>query len=62
MSRKIFTIASLFFAMIVTGKAQPYQRTGLGLKAIFDTIEVEIQFYSPSIVRILKSPEGKTFV
>ncbi len=41
--------------------AQSYQKTNLGIKAKISSTDVEIQFYSPSIVRILKSPEGKIF-
>jgi alpha-D-xyloside xylohydrolase len=33
----------------------------LGVKSTIDDVKVEIQFYNPSTVRILKSPEGKTF-
>jgi alpha-D-xyloside xylohydrolase len=41
--------------------AQIYQKTALGIKVSFDSIEVEIRFYSTSIVRILKSPKGRSF-
>jgi alpha-D-xyloside xylohydrolase len=41
--------------------AQIYHKTRLGIKLSIDSIEVEIQFYSTSIVRILKSPKGKGF-
>ena len=53
----------LFLALIIsTGiYGQSYSRTDLGIKSAIDTIGIEIQFYSPSIVRVLKWPEGKTF-
>ena len=41
--------------------AQPYQKTDFGIKSSISSIDVEIQFYGPSTVRILKSPEGHTF-
>ncbi len=41
--------------------AQIYQKTGLGIKLSIDSIEVQIQFYSSSIVRVLKSPKGGSF-
>lgn len=41
--------------------AQNYQKTALGLKTKLQSMDVEVQFYSPSIVRILKSPEGVAF-
>ncbi len=53
----------LFLALLIsTGiYGQSYSRTDLGIKSTIDTIGIEIQFYSPSIVRVLKWPEGKTF-
>jgi alpha-D-xyloside xylohydrolase len=60
--KKIFlTIASLVCVMFVTANAQSYKKTELGTKTTINSIDVEIQFYNPSTVRILKSPEGKTF-
>lgn len=41
--------------------AQNYQKTALGLKTKIQALDVEVQFYSPSVVRILKSPEGVAF-
>jgi alpha-D-xyloside xylohydrolase len=61
MSIKSFIIASLLFAMVVIGNAQPYQRTDGGIKTTINSIDVDIRFYNPSTVRILKSPEGKSF-
>jgi alpha-D-xyloside xylohydrolase len=40
-------------------KAQSFQKTDLGIKAKINSIDVEIQFYGPSTVRVLKSPVGK---
>ena len=62
MSKILFIVTSLAFAMLTLGNAQPYQKTDLGIKSIINSIEVEIQFYDPSTVRILKSPEGKPFM
>ena len=42
--------------------AQPFQKTQLGIKTSLDGNDVEVQFYSPSIVRIIKAPKGKTFL
>ena len=44
------------------GYSQNYQKTDLGVKATTQSIQIEVQFYSPEIVRILKSPEGVPFV
>lgn len=49
----LFSFASL--------AAQNYQKTALGVKSKLQSMDVEVQFYSPSIVRILKSPEGVAF-
>ncbi|MFH1195023.1 MAG: TIM-barrel domain-containing protein [bacterium] len=60
--RKIFfTIALLVCLLAVTTNAQSYEKTELGIKSTINSIEVEIQFFSPSIVRVLKSPEGTSF-
>ncbi|TRX09503.1 glycoside hydrolase family 31 protein [Flavobacterium gawalongense] len=41
--------------------AQNYQKTTVGVKTKLQSMDVEVQFYSPSIVRVLKSPEGVAF-
>jgi alpha-D-xyloside xylohydrolase len=61
MNKKLLIIASIVLAMVFSCKAQTYQKTDLGLKSIINSINVEIQFYNPSTVRVLKSPEGRTF-
>ncbi|HJV78960.1 MAG TPA: glycoside hydrolase family 31 protein [Paludibacter sp.] len=38
--------------------AQSYQKTNLGIKTTTQSMTVEIQFYSPTIVRVLRVPEG----
>jgi alpha-D-xyloside xylohydrolase len=38
--------------------AQSYERTALGVKATIESTDIEIQFYSPQIVRVIKSPVG----
>jgi alpha-D-xyloside xylohydrolase len=48
-----------FFAFSL--QAQNYQKTDVGIKTKINSTDVEIQFYNPSMVRILKSPEGKSF-
>ncbi|MDD5185122.1 MAG: DUF4968 domain-containing protein, partial [Paludibacter sp.] len=40
------------------GFAQSYQKTDLGIKTKTPTYSIEIQFFSPTIVRVLKIPEG----
>jgi alpha-D-xyloside xylohydrolase len=61
---KRYFILIAFFAGFIsyTSNAQSYQKTDLGIKTVINSIGIEIQFYGPSIVRIIKWPDGKTFV
>jgi alpha-D-xyloside xylohydrolase len=43
------------------GISQNYQKTDLGIKSTIQSVQVEIQFFNPGTVRILKSPEGAPF-
>jgi len=49
------------FALCISIKAQSYQKTNLGVETVINSMGIEIQFYSPSIIRVLKWPEGDTF-
>jgi alpha-D-xyloside xylohydrolase len=61
--RNIFlNITSFVYILVFTINGQTYQKTELGVKSVINSIDVEIQFYNPSTVRILKSPEGKTLI
>lgn len=42
-------------------QAQNYQKTSQGLKANTQGMDIEVAFYSPSIVRVYKTPEGKPY-
>jgi len=59
--KHILTLLFIVFALNIFITAQSYQKTDLGIKAKINSNDVEIQFFSPSILRVLKSPEGKTF-
>jgi len=59
--KKNLIITSLAISMVISAKAQPYQKTELGIKSVINSVGIEIQFYTPSMVRVLKWPEGKTF-
>ncbi|MEO6521390.1 MAG: TIM-barrel domain-containing protein [Mucilaginibacter sp.] len=48
----------LFVAHIGNAFSQSYQRTAQGVKANIQSMDIEVQFYSPQIVRVLKQPEG----
>jgi alpha-D-xyloside xylohydrolase len=57
----IYTFLILVFVISDSSRAQSYQKTDLGIKAKINSTEVEVQFYSPSMVRVVKHPEGKTY-
>jgi len=61
MNKKLLITVLFAFVFVNSIKAQTYHKTDLGIKSIINSIEVEIQFYGSSTVRVLKSPEGKTF-
>src|SRR5215213_9405120 len=61
MVRWIYIVVLLLLAVNNRTNAQNYQKTAFGIKASIDSIEVEIQFYSPSTVRILKWPKAHNF-
>jgi len=59
--RQISLVITLFVFLTIGSHAQSYQKTDLGIKAKINSTDIEIQFYGPSSVRVLKSPEGKSF-
>lgn len=58
MIKKILVITLLVLSRVVESKAQSFQKTEYGIKLRIDFIEVEIKFYNPSTVRIVKLPAG----
>ncbi|WP_321286789.1 TIM-barrel domain-containing protein [uncultured Sunxiuqinia sp.] len=54
----IIICLSLFMAACAP---QSYAKTQLGIKTTVDSTEIEVQFYSPKIVRIVKSKTGFSF-
>lgn len=59
---KIIMYFLIFFVATERLAAQDWQKTEFGIKSTSNGNVIEVQFYAPSIVRILKSPEGKQFV
>lgn len=51
----------LIFAFFFDSKSQSFQKTALGVRSKIKSIDVEIQFYGQSTVRIIKWPEGRLF-
>lgn len=61
MNRILFTIAALSVVMAVKTNAQSYTKTSHGIKTTINSVGIEIQFYTPAIVRVLKWPENTSF-
>ncbi len=59
--KKINLMLSLLMVLSIGIQAQSYQRTDFGIKTKQNSMDVEIQFYGPATVRVLKSPIGKSF-
>lgn len=55
---RLFVLLMLTFFIAEQGKAQTYQRTSQGIKSTVQGINIDISFFSPVTVRILKSPDG----
>lgn len=56
MSKKI-SISLLLLCLGLFSQAQSYQKMPQGVKTTVQGIDVEVAFYSPSIVRVYKTPE-----
>lgn len=57
--KKIYPGIALLVLLATYCPAQQIEMTELGIKAALESIDVEVQFYSSAIVRILKSPKGE---
>lgn len=55
------TLLAILLAMTSLTFGQSYQQTATGLKTSLQSMNVEIQFLSPGIVRVLKAPEGLAY-
>lgn len=59
-SKIIAVLLILGLSAQVSGRAASYDTTPTGIRTVIDSVAVEIQFFSPSIVRIIKWPVGTT--
>ncbi|MFT3753369.1 MAG: glycoside hydrolase family 31 protein [Paludibacter sp.] len=57
MKIRLLAIISLISFFGIT-QAQLYQKTDYGIKTATQSMQIEIQFFTPSIVRVLKAPQG----
>jgi alpha-D-xyloside xylohydrolase len=58
------SVNTFLFVLLLTSinsSAQSYQKTDLGVKTSIKGTELEMQVYSPNIIRVLKSPAGRSF-
>ncbi|NLB02379.1 MAG: DUF4968 domain-containing protein, partial [Bacteroidales bacterium] len=60
MKTKLSGLFALLFISLGV-QAQAYQKTTLGIKTQIKGHEIELQFYSPDIVRVIKYPAGHSF-
>ncbi|WP_206513678.1 TIM-barrel domain-containing protein [Pseudoflavitalea rhizosphaerae] len=58
--KPVFALAMFLFCITGT-KAQNWQQTEYGVKSSVAGMSIELQFYSPSIVRVIKFPAGRSF-
>jgi alpha-D-xyloside xylohydrolase len=59
--KKIFLFLQILAICFGNSMSQTYQKTDMGVKTEINSVGIEIQFYSPSVVRIIKWPDGITF-
>ncbi len=56
----ILPVLLLLLSAIVS--AQNFEKTEFGVRTVINSVQTEIQFYSPSTVRVIKYPKGKEFI
>jgi len=61
MIQKIYLLSIGLFLISFNCIGQSFKKTNSGIKASINAIEVEIQFYSPEIIRVVKYPIGAHF-
>lgn len=62
MKKKLkFAVCLSFIYFSLPLWAQTYQRTAQGVKMTTQELDIQVEFYSPSIVRVYKSPKGVSY-
>ena len=57
--RNIVRTVTLSLSLLAgTAYSQSYQKTDKGIKTEICDIDIELQFYTPAIIRIIKTPNG----
>ena len=55
--KKELLLTLFSFAFLIVSNGQPYVKTNFGVKTTVSNFNIEVQFYNPSVVRIIKWPE-----
>lgn len=61
MLKYFYSTLSLIILLVSNSYAQSFQKTEQGIKTVIKGTNIEIKFYTPEIVRIIKVPEQDTF-
>jgi alpha-D-xyloside xylohydrolase len=56
--KRLIIATTIIFVVVFHSSSQTFQKTDSGIRTEVASLGIEIQFYSPSIVRILKWPVG----
>ena len=59
--KKELLLTFFSLAILIVSNGQSYVQTDFGVKTIVDHLNIEVQFYNPSVVRIVKWPENSSF-
>jgi alpha-D-xyloside xylohydrolase len=59
--KRVFAVLFIILALITNSRSQSYLKTNIGIKTSIKNTDYEIQFFSPSIVRVIKWPEKSCF-
>jgi alpha-D-xyloside xylohydrolase len=57
-NRRISFLSIVFIAISFNVLSQTYQQTPTGVKTTVNSVGIEVQFFDPQIVRIVKYPGG----
>ena len=58
MKKTMLTLGGLFCVALLS--AQEYQKTDHGIRTTVNGVDVEVQYFSPTVVRVVKTPAGKS--
>src|SRR5690606_12926089 len=59
--KRIFLWILFSTVLLNSMKSESFHKTNYGIKSTVGNVEIEIQFYNPSTVRVLKWPQNTSF-